>query len=109
MTQPPLSTYWVTVCVELHTKIYPDPDDTEEDDSRPVVGYFRNFGVTSHSEQAACEEVAMEIVEGDIDWSDSTSYPVNPETLDSIVLERTGDWSVPGIWYRSGRILFPED
>lgn len=104
-TQPELRTYWVTACVELHTEIPPDP--TDPDDQDPLVGYVRNFGVTSASEVEARDLVTSDVTDGDITWSQSAITADMVGRLTPIIVTKSGDWTERGIWYRSGRMLFP--
>lgn len=106
---PPTETYWIMVCVNLRQEILPDTED-EDDDDRPIVGYFQTFGVTADSEDKAGELVTEAISDGEIDWSESTISPgVVIHTLDPVIIARAGDWTEPGIWYKSGRGFFPAD
>lgn len=95
-----LKTHWIMACVEL-------PDTNEEDGA--IAGYFRNFGVTAASEGEACELVETEIDDGEISWPESKISVDVVTRLSPEILSRSGDWTERGVWYRSGRILFPSE
>lgn len=101
-----LETYWISVCVELAS-----PIDSAElaDDGGPLVGYFRNLGVSAPSEGEARRLVSVDVKDGQIDWGDSTVGRIDPDSLDVAVAARKTDLSRVGIWYRSGRAFFPAD
>jgi hypothetical protein len=103
-----LRTYWIKICVELFSEIGPAPDDADED-RRPIVGYFRNYGVTAGSERRACDLVATEITDGAIAWSESRVSCDVMARLAPAIIARAGDWSQEGVWFRSGRIFFTEE
>jgi len=102
--KPDLKTHWIMACVELHDEIPP-----EDDENRPIAGYFGNFGVTAASEEEACELVEAEIEDGEISWPESKISVDVVTRLSPEILSRSGDWTERGIWYRSGRILFPKE
>jgi hypothetical protein len=101
-----LIAYFVTVCVELHAEIKALADDPDPD-RRPVVGYYRRYGVSAATETEALELVSAAIADGDIDWADSRIALADLGTLTPQIVERSGDWSQKGVWYTGGRILFP--
>lgn len=103
-----LQTFWIIACVALDREIPPDPDDPEDDDP-PIVGYYRNFGVSAASEEEARRLVTADVPDGEIDWAESTICPRDIETLHPDIIARSGDWTEMGIWYKSGRALFPAD
>jgi hypothetical protein len=95
----------MVVHVRLHRAVQPDPDDIG--DQHALDGYYKCFGVTAESE-AAAEELAMSTVQdGDFDRGQSDTSLIDPERLDQAVITRSGDWSVKGVWYSSGRSLWP--
>lgn len=106
--KPDLKTHWIMACVELHTEIPPDPED-EDGDKRLIAGYFRNFGVTAATEGEACELVEAEISDGEISWPESKISVDVVTRLSPEIISRSGDWTERGIWYRSGRVLFPKE
>lgn len=103
-----IHTFWVMACVALDREIPPDPGDPEDDDP-PIVGYCRTFGVSAPSEDEARRLVTEAVPDGEIDWAESTISSRDLETLDPVIIVRSGDWSETGIWYRSGRAFFPAD
>ena len=106
--KPDLKTHWIMACVELHAAVASDPED-EDGDKRPIGGYFQNFGVTAASEGEACDLVAAEISDGEISWPESKISVDVVARLSPEIISRSGDWTARGIWYKSGRILFPKD
>lgn len=94
--------YWASVKVRLHTPI---PLEDEED-PRSVVGYFRNFGLRIRPDELmpVLEEA---IGDGKILWDASEWYPIDPDSLDRVVRRRIVAVSPGGIWYVSGRVLYP--
>jgi hypothetical protein len=98
-----LKTYWIMIRVDL-IEVRP-VSDPEQNGS--IGGYFRNFGVTAASEREACDFVAGEVEDGNVDWSQSKVAADVMGRLDRKILERSGDWSQRGIWYRSGHVFFP--
>ena len=100
-------TFWFTVEVALEHSIAPDPNDP--DDAGAAVGYIQNFGVTASTESEACELVAEAIHDGAILWAESRISQDVIDRLDQTILEMGSDWSKKGIWYKSGRALFPAD
>jgi hypothetical protein len=93
--------------VALDHPIAPDPDDPE--DSGDAVGYFQNFGVTAATEGEACELVEGAIQDGEIRWEESRVSRDVIHRLSPAILDRAGDWSERGVWYKSGKALFPAD
>ena len=104
---PASSTYWIMVEVALDHPIPPDPDDP--DDSGEAVGYIQNFGVTAATEGEACDWVESAISDGAIRWNGSRVSRDVIHRLGQTILDRAGDWGERGIWYRSGKALFPAD
>jgi hypothetical protein len=104
--KPSLTTFWVMVPVDLHEEL-PAPEG--DDDRRPDLGYFRNFGVTALTEEEACERVASEIADGQISWSEAEISVDVIGRLDPAIIEKAGDWTEEGVWYRSGRVFFPRE
>jgi hypothetical protein len=102
MTRP----YWLTIRAELRA---PLTVEGAEKSGVPgsAVGFYQNFGITCSSEDEARRLISIEIdPPGDIDWSDSTITPVDVAALKPGILARSGDWTQPGIWYKSGRAFF---
>lgn len=98
--------FWVIVRVDL------DPglrvvEAREQGVPEEAVGYYRTFGVTAASAEEACRLAMPELSPaGTVNWAETTAKPVDPESLAPEIRKRSGDWSVPGIWYRGGRVFF---
>lgn len=98
---PPVKDYWVTVRVSLHE---PLPVD-----GRPnLVGYFLNLGVRCEPDTLR-EFVEREISDGSILWNEFEHSEVVPHELAPDVVSRITPVAVDGVWYKSGRALFPAD
>jgi hypothetical protein len=96
--------YWATVQVRLHHALAVD----DEDDPRPVIGYWRCFGLrVEHGMVHPHLEAA--ISDGVIDWEKSEYYEVQPSDLDDTIQRRIQPVVRDGIWYTSGRIFYPGD
>ena len=107
MMMPTLQTYWITICVEMFRAAPLAEFGREQKDA--IGGYFRNFGVTAGSKTEACGAVAKEVLDGNIDWSESKVLNDVISRLDDEILAKSGDWHREGIWYRSGHVFFPPD
>ena len=103
---PGLRTYWIMVCVNLHQEIAPTDD---EEDRRPLVGYYRNYGVTAPSEEEACSIVESRVEDGSIRWHDTRVSVDVIARLDHAIVAMAKDWTSAGVWYVSGRVLFPRE
>jgi hypothetical protein len=76
---------------------HPIPRETPETPSDAFsIGYFKNFGVSARSLEAAQALIANAIEDGRIDWSASEWSEVE------------GPPPHEGIWFESGRLLFTE-
>ena len=102
--QEPLRDFWVSAEVRLSTPI----DVVDEDESRPVIGYIRNFGIRATHERLS-SVVTAEITDGRVLWDHTEWYEIDPSTLDSVIRKRILPVDGEGIWYRSGRAFYPED
>lgn len=102
-------TYWIMLCVDLYETLVRPPGEEDEDLPHAIAGYFLNLGVTALSEATARDMAASEISDGSISWEESQSSSVSVAELPLAILQRASDWTVPGIWYRSGRAFFPPD
>ncbi|HEX4954530.1 MAG TPA: hypothetical protein VF017_14150 [Thermoanaerobaculia bacterium] len=98
-------TYWITLCIDLHEPI--SFEDGEEE--AVAVGYYRHFGVAASREGRCWELVEADVSDGEVFWPDCRIREVDVASLGVQVLRRAGDWSAEGIWYRSGRIFFPDE
>jgi hypothetical protein len=101
-----MNTYLVNVNVGL--KLPLDLPSGDVGTTGPIVGYTRMFGVTATSEPGACEFVVREVLDGAIDWQDSTVKVVGPSQIRSLIGE-TKMSTEAGIWYRSGRLFYPAE
>jgi hypothetical protein len=109
MNKSKLSTYWIVVRVDLAealsvqgAEVYGFPPS--------AIGYYQKFGVTQASENDARQLIAGQILpSGALDWDESTISAVNVGSLEPRILAQSGDWTRPGIWYRSGRIFVVPD
>ena len=101
---PGYSDYWVLVEVQLHE---PLPVE-DEDNGAPVVGYMRNFGV--RAKEGAVRALLEGIIDdGTIRWETTEYSPVDPRGLDRIVQQRMVTVDPQGIWYRGGRVFYPDE
>jgi|SRR3982751_1404004 len=105
MKSSELNTYWIVIFVDLARAL---PVQGAEAHGIPssAVGYYQKFGVTQASEDEARQLVAGQILPvGVLDWKESVVSTVDVTRLDPNVLARSGDWTIPGVWYKSGRIF----
>lgn len=101
---PPCRDYWATVVVA-----FPEPvpvDDAAEGEAAHVVGYTRLLGVRSRPLEL---ETIIEsvIVDGSVVWSETEWYAIRLSDLDRAIRRRIVPIATVGVWYQSGRILFP--
>lgn len=108
--------YFLRVLVWLHQPIYADPmldrpihGDLIEPGKKepPLVGYFRNFGVTAASEWEARTLIQNIVDDGEIEWGKVSWAEVDLRSLDQQIAKQCEDSTLTGVWYKSGRILFP--
>ena len=94
---------WATVCVQLAVP-FRDPEDPSH---APCVGYFRNFGIRLNGPQPRhfLEHI---IDDGIVDWEDTEVTEVDLERLDQTIKECVSEPDKNGVWYKSGRMYFPE-
>jgi len=97
--------YFCTICVLLHKPMEIPNGAVME----TVVGYYRNFGLGALSESAARYLVSQSVVDGKIDWNDSSCKEINLRTFDKEISAHCKDPNQEGIWYRSGQALFPRE
>lgn len=93
---------WVQLCVLLS-----QPRLSPEASGRPVIGYFRNFGIRVPGPQPKAFLESL-ITDGSIEWEDTEVNEVDPMSLDEEVLACVTVPDALGVWYRSGRIYFSE-
>lgn len=94
----PAHDHWARIRVSLTEPLIADGE--------VIVGYMRLFGLRA-TEQNVRAVIATEITDGVVDWSESEWYPVDRTTLDETIQQRSVEIAGEGVWYRSGRILFP--
>jgi hypothetical protein len=105
MKSPELNTYWVVIRVDFAESL---PVQGAEAHGIPpsAIGYYQKFGVTQASEEEVRRLVAGQILPvGVLDWEESVVSILDVTRLDLNVLARSGDWTIPGVWYKSGRIF----
>jgi hypothetical protein len=73
-----------------------------------MVGYFLNLGVRCAPETLRAL-VEREIHDGSVLWSESEHSEVVPHELSPDIVSRMTPVAVDGVWYKSGRVLFPAD
>ena len=95
--------FWATVHVKFHAPI-PFVDDPAEP---PIHGYYRCFGIRAipRRVQVVIEE---SVDDGAVDWSNTEWHLVDPLSLDKPVRVRITDVTGEGVWYMSGRIMYPD-
>lgn len=97
----PLRDHWVILQVMLRTPI-------EVPGEAHAVGYYRNLGVRCAPERLK-RVLETEVKDDTIVWDKTKWSEVAIDELDEIVRERTIPVSGEGIWYRSGRLFFPDE
>ncbi len=97
--EAPLRDHWVVLRVILHTPI-------EVPGEAHAVGYYRNLGVRCAPERLK-GVLETEVQADTIVWDKTKWSEVVIDELDEIVRERTIPVKGEGIWYRSGRLFFP--
>lgn len=96
----------ITACVVFHTPL-PVKDPNAECSS--VAGYYANFGVTAERTESAAAMVSDLVKDGLVDWNDSTVREIDLQTFDEEIASQCRKPTERGIWYRSGRAIFPAD
>jgi len=100
--------FWLVLHVRLREPriVEGDEDDPEP---RPIVGFYRTFGIRCSPERvpALVEQAAAS--EGEILWDGTDWHPVDPATLDPAIRKRIQPVSNEGIWYTGGRIFYPAE
>ena len=96
--------YFISVCVKLFS-----PIETQNEQGKAIslIGYYKNFAVAASSVLAARSVVEMAIDDGEIDWNDSSDKEIDLQSFDRTITTHCKDPSKEGIWYESGRSLFP--
>jgi hypothetical protein len=108
VNQLTLIQYWISVCVKLHEPLIVC-DKKDKPTGELIHGYFRSLGVTAESELEVREFIRETVSEGEIDWSDTSIEACDYTDTDLELENLDGDPNIKGIWYKSGRIFFPDD
>ena len=103
-----LNHYLVTVAVRLHGLIRPSPSK-EDPNPAALVGYFINIGVSAKTPEDALRTISAAIDDGIIEPDKAEFKRVGVDEIHSDILRRFESSEKLGIWYRSGRVLFPSD
>ena|SRR5882672_8941027 len=98
--------FFLTVCVILHS---PLKGTDGQKLMKPLVGYYRNFGLNASSSKVARAMVIEEVTDGTIDWSDSSISRIDLSTFRKDIAVHCKKPGEQGVWYVSGRSIFPED
>jgi hypothetical protein len=94
---------WAQVCVRLL-----EPVPGSDPAGSPMVGYFRNIAVRLPGPQPKSFLEHL-IPDGVVDWDETEVSEVDPSSLDADVRNCVTAPDKDGVWYRSGRMYFPED
>ena len=100
---PPLRDYSLNVHVELAT-----PISIVGSSDPPAVGYYLRLGVRATPDRLR-PFVESAISDGAVRWDDSTCEEARPNDWEGSFRKRFTPVDGEGIWYRSGRVLFPRD
>jgi hypothetical protein len=98
MADGELQHFFVLVRVELKEAFLAD--------EQMMRGYYRNIGVAAYSEAEAKELIHKAVEDGAVDWL--RSEWIDFQTVLPAIKKRSGGVVSPLIWYKSGRILFPQ-
>ena len=80
----------------------------ERSETKKLAGYYRNFGLSAFSDNDARSIISSEITDGIIDWPDSDMQKINLSEFDQEITFHCKKPSETGVWYTSGRSVFPE-
>ena len=94
--------FFLTVCVILDSPL-------KGNDGQKLVGYYRNFGLNASSSKMARATVIEEVTDGTIEWSDSSISRIDLSTFQKDIAVHCKKPRKQGVWYVSGRSIFPED
>jgi hypothetical protein len=84
-------------------------EDNKPTNEKPIVGYFKTFGVTYKTYSEALEIIKKRINEDDAEIVEhDAEYDVYYDDLDDDTKSICGDSNKEGIWYESGRAMFPD-
>jgi hypothetical protein len=94
---------WATVCVHLKEPLHVvgAPNDP------PAIGYVRIFGIRMPGPQPK-QFLENLISDGVVNWDETEFYEIDPNSLDRATRKQIVSPDEKGIWYKSGRIYFPE-
>ena len=81
-----------------------DSDGVEQ----AVKGYYINMGVSAISEAQARDLITEQIQDGVIDWDGSELGDADWVSLDPLIRKNFERSDKDGVWYKSGRIFFPD-
>jgi hypothetical protein len=70
-----------------------------------MVGYYRNIAVNAISVTEALEYLKGTIDDGDIDWKELEWHERTLKEFDTVI--RKHYVPIKGIWYKSGRVYYP--
>lgn len=93
---------WVRVCVRLSLPL------PGADGGAPAVGYYRNLGIRIPGPQPKAFLERL-VTDGAVDWRDTEVTEIEPASLGRDVRAAISAPDADGVWYRSGRMYFPED
>ena len=75
-------------------------------DEKTMLGYYRNIGVAAQDEGQAKELILAVVKDGIVDWLRSEWIDFN--TVLPMIKARSEGVQRASVWYKSGRVLFPE-
>lgn len=96
--------YIMRVCVFLRHLLKIENDDGA---TEYMVGYYKNIGLSAKTKDEARSMAVSFIDDGNIDWDESYIKEIDITSFDRQITANCKDRSKTGIWYTSGRILFP--
>ena len=78
-----------------------------EDDAEASVGYYRVLFLSALADDSANSILADYVKDGNIDWQDSEVTEIDLDSNKEEVRSKCVGPSGIGIWWASGRVLFP--
>jgi hypothetical protein len=93
--------YWVVVLVALH-----EPLVFEDPARKAIVGYYRCLGIRCEPDRLR-ELLSATVDDGTIDWPKTRVSKTDPASHDKDVRCGISLETPTGVWYESGKILFP--
>jgi hypothetical protein len=97
--------YFGTILVWFHKPV--ETTDTEGL-KQTVTGYYINLGVSAISEAQARDLITEQIQDGAVDWEGSELADADWSSLDPLIRKNFERSDKDGIWYKSGRVCFPD-